>query len=121
MSIDKVKRAVLRRKYHVRKKVLGTPDRPRLSVSRSNRHIYAQIIDDVAGVTLVSASTRAKGLRDRVSNSGNIKAAELVGEAVAKEALKVGIKCVCFNRSHYKFHGRVKALAEAARKAELVF
>jgi len=93
MSIDKLKRAVLRRKYHVRKKVFGTPDRPRLSVFRSNRNIYAQIIDDVAGVTLVSASTRAKGLRDRLSDGGNIKAAQLVGEAVAKQALKVGIKC----------------------------
>jgi len=121
MSIDKLKRAVLRRKYHVRKKVFGTPDRPRLSVFRSNRNIYAQITDDVAGVTLVSASTRAKGLRDRLSDSGNIKAAQLVGEAVAKQALKVGIKCVCFDRGRYKFHGRIKALAEAARKAELVF
>jgi len=121
MGIDTVKRAALRRKYHVRKKVFGTPDRPRLSVFRSNRHIYAQIIDDVAGVTLVSASTKAKGLRDRTSYGGNTKAAQLVGELIAKEALKVGIKCVCFDRGHYKFHGRVKALAEAARKAELVF
>jgi large subunit ribosomal protein L18 len=121
MGTDKVKRAAMRRKHHVRKKVFGTPDRPRLSVFRSSRHIYAQIIDDVAGVTLVSASTRAKGLRDRLSDSGNAKAAELVGEAVAKQALKVGIKCVCFDRGPYKFHGRVKALVEAARKAELVF
>ena len=121
MGIDTVRTAALRRKYHVRKKVFGTPDRPRLSVFRSNRHIYAQIIDDVAGVTLVSASTRAKGLRDRTSNGGNIKAAQLVGESIAKEALKVGIKCVCFDRGCYKFHGRIKALAEAARKAELVF
>jgi large subunit ribosomal protein L18 len=121
MGTDKIKRAAMRRKHHVRKKVFGTPDRPRLSVFRSSRHIYAQIIDDVAGVTLVSASTRAKGLRDRLSDSGNAKAAELVGEAVAKQALKVGIKCVCFDRGPYKFHGRVKALVEAARKAELVF
>jgi large subunit ribosomal protein L18 len=121
MGTDKIKRAAMRRKHHVRKKVFGTPDRPRLSVFRSSRHIYAQIIDDVAGVTLVSASTRAKGLRDRLSDSGNTKAAELVGEAVAKQALKVGIKCVCFDRGPYKFHGRVKALVEAARKAELVF
>jgi len=121
MTIDKLKKAVLRRKYHVRKKVFGTQDRPRLSVFRSNRHIYAQIIDDVAGVTLVSASTRAKDLRDRFSRGSDIKAAELVGQAVAKQALKVGIKCVCFDRGRYKFHGRVKALAEAARKAELVF
>jgi len=121
MRIDKAKRAVLRRKYHVRKKVFGTPDRPRLSVFRSNRHIYAQIIDDVAGVTLVSASTRAKGLRDQSSTGGDKKAAQVVGKAVAKQALQVGIKCVCFDRNRYKFHGRVKALAEAARKTGLVF
>ena len=105
----------------MRKKVLGTSDRPRLSVFRSNRHIYAQIIDDVAGATLVSASTRAKGLREQLSNAGNKKAAETVGEAVAKQALGVGIKCVCFDRNRYKYHGRVRALAEAARKAGLVF
>jgi len=121
MSIEKLKRAVLRRKYHVRKKVFGTPDRPRLSVFRSNRHIYAQIVDDVAGATLVSASTRAKGLRDRISAGGNKEAAEIVGEAVAKQALGVGIKCVCFDRNRHKYHGRVKVLAEAARKTGLVF
>jgi len=121
VSIDRIKRAVLRRKYHVRKKVFGTPDRPRLSVFRSNRHIYAQIIDDVAGATLVSASTRAKGLRDRISASGDKKAAQVIGEAVAKQALGVGIKCVCFDRNRYKYHGRVKVLAEAARKTGLVF
>jgi len=121
MRIARIKRAVLRRKYHVRKKVFGTPDRPRLAVFRSSRHIYAQIIDDVAGVTLASASTRAKGLRDRLPNGGDKKAAQIVGEAVAKQALGVGIKCVCFDRNRYKFHGRVRALAEAARKAGLVF
>ena len=105
----------------MRKKIFGTPDRPRLSVFRSNRHIYAQIIDDVAGVTLVSASTSAKGLRDRLSSGGDKKAAEMVGEAVAKQAIGVGIKCVCFDRNRYKYHGRVKVLAEAARKTGLVF
>jgi len=121
MGKKDVKKAVLRRKYHVRKKVSGTPDRPRLSVFRSNRHIYAQIIDDIAGATLVSASTRAKSLRAGVSKSGNSEAARMVGEAVAKQALGVGIKCVCFDRNRYKFHGRCKALAEAARKTGLVF
>ena len=121
MKIDKEKRAALRRKYHVRKKVFGTADRPRLSVFRSNKHIYTQIIDDVAGATLVSASTRTKGLRDRIKNCGNKEAAQIVGEAIAKQALSVGIKCVCFDRNRYKFHGRVKALAETARKAGLVF
>jgi len=121
MRIDKAKKAALRRKYHVRKRVFGTPDRPRLSVFRSNRHIYAQIIDDVAGATLISASTRVKGLREQLPNSGDKKAAEAIGQAVAKQALGVGIKCVCFDRNRYKYHGRVRALAEAARKAGLVF
>lgn len=121
MAIDRLKRATLRRKYHVRKKVFGTQDRPRLSVFRSDRHIYAQIIDDTAGATLVSASTISKNLRDQLSGAGDKKAAQAVGEAVAKQALAVGIKCVCFDRNRYKFHGRVKALAEAARKGGLVF
>ena len=121
MSIDSKKKAVSRRKYHVRKKVFGTPDRPRLSVFRSDRHIYAQIIDDVSGATLVSASTKAKNMRDQLKNGGNKQAAEAVGEAVAKQAIGVGIKCVCFDRNRYKFHGRVKALAESARKAGLAF
>lgn len=121
MRAEKLKKAALRRKYHVRKKIIGTPDRPRLSVFRSNRHIYAQIIDDTAGATLVSASTRTKALRDQLANGGDKKAAEVIGETVAKQALGVGIKCVCFDRNRYKFHGRVKSLAEAARKAGLVF
>ncbi|MHC4461539.1 MAG: 50S ribosomal protein L18 [Planctomycetota bacterium] len=121
MRIDRIKKAALRRKHHVRKKVFGTPNRPRLSVFRSNRHIYAQIIDDAAGATLVSASTRAKGLRDQLPNTADKKAAQIVGEAVAKQALGVGIKCVCFDRNRYKFHGRVRTLAEAARKTGLVF
>jgi large subunit ribosomal protein L18 len=121
LKVDKAKRAALRRKYQVRKKIVGTPDKPRLSVFRSNRHIYAQVIDDTAGATLASASTRTKALRDQLPKAGNKKAAEIVGEAVAKQALGVGIKCVCFDRNRYKYHGRVKALAEAARKAGLAF
>lgn len=121
MRIDRKKKTASRRKYHVRKKVFGSPDRPRLSVFRSNKNIYAQIIDDVAGATLVSASTRAKSMCDQLKNGGNKQAAEVVGEAVAKQALGVGIKCVCFDRNRYKFHGRVKALAESARKAGLAF
>ena len=121
MRIDSIKKAAVRRKYHVRKKVFGRPDRPRLSVFRSNRHIYAQSIDDTAGVTLVYASTRAKNLRDQLRTGGDKKAAQVVGEAVAKQAIQVGIKCVCFDRNRYKYHGRVRTLAEAARKAGLVF
>jgi large subunit ribosomal protein L18 len=115
------KNAMMRRKYHVRKKVHGTQDRPRLSIFRSNRHIYAQVIDDIAGATLASASTRTKRLRDQLTSSGDKKAAGVIGEAVAKQALSVGIKCVCFDKNRYKYHGRVRALAEAARKAGLVF
>ena len=121
MKADKAKKAVLRRKGHVRKKVFGTAERPRLSVFRSNRHIYAQIIDDTVGATLASASTKTKGLRDQLPSAGNRKAAEVVGEAIAKQALGVGIKCVSFDRNRYKFHGRVKALADGARKAGLAF
>jgi large subunit ribosomal protein L18 len=121
VKIAKHRKAAVRRKYHVRKKVFGTPERPRLSVFRSNRHIYAQIVDDTAGATLASASTRVKALREQLSNAGDKKAAETVGEIIAKQALGVGIKCVCFDRNRYKFHGRVKALAEAARKAGLAF
>ena len=110
-----------RRKYHVRKIVCGTAERPRLSVFRSHRHIYAQVIDDVAGATLASASTKSKNLRGQIQKCGNKDAAAIVGEAIAKEALNVGIKCVCFDRGSYKYHGRCKALADAARKAGLVF
>lgn len=119
MKIKSMKKAIERRKRHVRKKVFGTADRPRLAVFRSNRHIYAQIIDDLAGATLVSASTMVKHLQDKVKGN-NKQAAVIVGEAIAKQAVGVGIKCVRFDRSRYKYHGRVKALAEAARKGGLV-
>lgn len=121
MKTKGIEKTALRRKYHVRKKIYGTPDRPRLSVFRSNRHIYAQIIDDTAGATLAAASTKIKAIQGQISNSGNKKAAEVIGETIAKQALGVGIKCVCFDRNRYKFHGRISALAEAARKTGLVF
>ncbi len=121
MTTVKLKKAALRRKHHVRKKVSGTAERPRLSVFRSNRNIYAQLIDDTAGVTLVATSTKAGALRDQLSRGNNRKAAEVVGEALAKKALDVGIKCVCFDRGSYKYHGRLKSLADAARKAGLAF
>jgi large subunit ribosomal protein L18 len=121
MRIQKIQKAALRRKRHVRKKVFGTAERPRLSVFRSNRQIYAQLIDDTAGATLVAASSMTKAMRDSLPRAGNKKAAEAVGEMLAKKALDVGIKCVCFDRGSYKYHGRVKSLAEAARKAGLAF
>jgi large subunit ribosomal protein L18 len=121
MQIDRILKARVRRKYRVRKRVLGTSDRPRLSVFRSNRHIYAQIIDDIAGVTLASANTKVAAVRDSLKKTGNVDAAKAVGVEVAKQAMQVGIKAVTFDRSSYKYHGRVKALAMAAREAGLVF
>jgi large subunit ribosomal protein L18 len=121
MKTLKQKKAAVRRKYHVRKKVNGTPERPRLTVFRSNRHIYAQIIDDTAGVTLASCSTKSTSLSGQMAYGGNSAAAKKVGEAIAKEAMDVGIRCVSFDRNRYKYHGRVKCLADAAREAGLKF
>jgi len=121
MKTEKHKKAALRRRNHVRRKVQGTAERPRLCVFRSNKHIYAQLIDDMQGITLVAASTKIKELRDQVKAGGNCKAAETVGETLAKKALDVGIKCACFDRGPYRYHGRVKSLADAARKAGLAF
>ena len=119
MQKEKITKARTRRNWRSRRKVFGTPERPRLVVFRSARHIYAQIIDDLAGVTLASASTNAKGLRGSMKYGGNRDAAKLVGAAIAKQAMDVGIKVICFDRNGYKYHGRVKALADAAREAGL--
>lgn len=121
MKITNAKKALQRRKFHIRKVVTGTADRPRLVIFRSNKNIYAQIIDDVAGVTLASASTKAKSMQGQLAYGGNVKAAIAIGEVIAKEALDVGIKCVSFDRNGCKYHGRTKALAESARKAGLAF
>ena len=121
MKIAKHKVARIRRKRHVRKKIFGTADRPRLTVFRSSRHIYAQIIDDMAGVTLASASTMCKSDKGDIKYAGNKDAAEKIGTSVAKQAMSVGIKAVQFDRNGYVYHGRVKALADAARKEGLVF
>lgn len=110
-----------RRKRGIRKQLTGTADQPRLSAYRSARHIYAQIIDDDAGLTLVSASTRSDKLAVEVANGGNAEAAKMVGKTLADKALSLGITKVSFDRNGYKFHGRVKALADAAREAGLKF
>ncbi|WP_018249340.1 50S ribosomal protein L18 [Orenia marismortui] len=110
-----------RRHKRIRNKVQGTPSRPRLNVSRSLQHIYAQVIDDFAGETLVSASTVDKEISEKVENSGNIEAAKIVGEYIAKRALDKGIETVVFDRGGYDYHGRIKALAEAARDNGLKF
>lgn len=109
----------LRRHRRVRKGVRGTPERPRLSVFRSSRHMAAQLIDDTAGVTLVSASTLEPDLR--AANGGNVAAAAGVGTVVAERALTAGITAVVFDRGGYRYHGRVAALADAARRAGLEF
>ncbi len=114
--------ARLRRKKRVRKKIKGTPERPRLCVFRSSRHIYAQLIDDTTSTTLVEASTLSKELREKVEkDSGNKKGAELVGLEIASRALAKGIKKVVFDRNGFLYHGRVKALSEGARKGGLEF
>ena len=110
-----------RRTNRVRKGIRGDSSRPRLSVYRSNSHLYCQVIDDESGRTLASASTRDKELRDQVSKTGNCDAAKLIGEAIAKRAQAAGITQVKFDRGSYKDHGRVAQLAEAARSAGLSF
>ena len=107
----------IRRHKRVRRVVSGTPDCPRLNVFRSNAHIYAQVIDDTKGTTLCSASS----LELKLENGGNIEAAKKVGEAVAKKCLEAGIEAVRVDRGGYGYHGRVQALAEAAREAGLKF
>lgn len=110
------------RQLRVRKTVHGTPERPRLNVFRSNENIYAQVIDDTVGKTLVSASTLDPEVKGRLeSNGGNAAAAKIVGEVVAKRAVAAGVTKVVFDRAGYLYHGRVAALAEAAREAGLEF
>lgn len=109
------------RHKRIRKKIYGTPERPRLSVFRSEKHIYAQIIDDTKGITLASASTVDKMLRDKLKKTWNVEAAKEVGKLLAERALAKGITQVVFDRGGFKYHGRVKALADAAREAGLKF
>jgi len=112
---------MLRRRSRVRGKARGTQERPRLSVHRTLQHIYAQVIDDTTGKTLASASTLSPELKAKGIKGGNIKAAEMVGARLAEVALSKGIKKVCFDRGGYMYHGRVKAVADAARKGGLDF
>ncbi len=118
---EKSRVARQRRHARVRAKIAGTPERPRLNVFRSLTNIYAQVIDDVAGHTLVSASTIDRELRGQVEGKSKSEAAKLVGQLIAKRAQAAGIKSVVFDRGGYKFHGRVKAVAEGAREAGLEF
>ncbi len=110
-----------RRQLRVRRRMFGTSERPRLAVFRSSKHIYAQIIDDSAGRTLVAASSLDDDVRSKVKSGGNKQAAEVVGSVLGTRAKEKGIDKVAFDRRHYKFHGRVQALADAVRKAGLQF
>lgn len=120
--LKKEDRKMVRQKKHlrVRRRLSGTSERPRLSVYRSLRHIYAQIVDDTQGVTLVAASTLDPALRE-LKSTGNTSAAEKVGEMIAKKALEKGITKVVFDRGGYIYHGRIAAVADGARKSGLDF
>ena len=111
----------LKRHQRIRMDVSGTPEKPRLCVFRSSKNISAQIIDDVNGNTLVSASTIDKELKGDIKNGGNKEAAAKVGKSIGEKAVKAGIKEVCFDRGGYLYHGRVKELADGAREAGLKF
>jgi large subunit ribosomal protein L18 len=113
--------ARLKRKKRIRKKISGSPERPRLSVFRSSKHIYAQLIDDLNGVTLVTASTLNPEIREQEKVKGKIEDAKRVGKVIADKAKAKGITRVVFDRNGFMFHGRVRALAAAAREAGLEF
>jgi len=121
--ISPIDRSRQRQKIHrrIRKKISGTPDRPRLCVFRSLKYIYAQIIDDTQGRTLAAASSVEKQVRGNLKSGCNIEASKLVGKAIAERAKAKGIEAVVFDRGGYLYHGCVKALAEAAREAGLKF
>lgn len=106
-----------RRRNHVRRKVRGSAERPRLTVFRSGKHISVQIIDDIACVTLAAASSHSKDMK----YGGNVAAAKIIGKKIAEAAKAKGINAVCFDRGHYRYHGRIKALADAAREGGLQF
>jgi large subunit ribosomal protein L18 len=110
-----------RRRLRIRQKISGTPERPRLSVFRSSRHIYAQVVDDLAGTTVAHASTLSRDVRGEVDEASKLDAAKRVGATIAKLLLAKGIDKVVFDRNGYLYHGRVRALADAAREAGLKF
>ena len=120
-SMNIRQQARLKRKKRIRKKIYGTTERPRLSVFRSSRHIYAQIIDDTAGRTLVAASTVDQQTKEAPKFKNKVAAANFVGKIVGERALDQGIKKVVFDRNGFLYHGRVKSLSEGARKTGLVF
>ena len=123
VSVRRLSRQAHRERIHLRmrKRVAGTPNRPRLCVHRSSRHIRAQMIDDTTGRTLVSASSLDKEVRAAIKGGGNVAASKVVGKTIAERAKAIGIESVVFDRGGYQYHGRVQALAEAAREAGVKF
>ncbi|MFP4697109.1 MAG: 50S ribosomal protein L18 [Eubacteriales bacterium] len=121
--INKPSKASIRKNKHrkLRNKIIGTSNMPRLAVFRSNGNMYAQIIDDTIGHTIVAASTLEEEVKEKVEHKNNVAAANLVGEVIAKRALDKGIKKVVFDRGGYIYHGKIKALADSAREAGLEF
>jgi len=121
--IKKTSKNEIRLRIHtrIRRKMTGTAERPRLAVFRSVAHIYAQVIDDAKGSTVVAASSLEKSNRDTLKTGGNLEAAKVIGKAVAERAKEKGIRQVVFDRGGYQYHGRIKALADAAREAGLEF
>lgn len=120
-NVSKREQDRVRRHQRLRRRVFGTPERPRLNVFRSTSHIYAQVIDDTVGRTLVSASSMDKEVKGALKTGGNLPAAVAVGRLIAERALKASIAAVVFDRGGYRYHGRVKALAEASRERGLKF
>lgn len=122
MIKKKIAKEQVRRVHRrIRVKIEGCAERPRLAVYKSGKHIYAQLIDDVNHLTLASASTLDKDLREQVKNGANIEAAKLIGSTIAKKAKDAGIECVVFDRGGFLYHGRIAALADAAREGGLFF
>ena len=121
--VSKTNRSEVRKNKHrrIRSRLSGTPEKPRLAVFRSNNHMYAQIIDDTVGKTLVSASTLQKDVKAELENTDDVKAAAYLGTVIGKKAVEAGIESVVFDRGGYIYHGKVKALADAAREAGLKF
>ena len=121
--VSKVSRQEIRVKKHLklRNRFTGTPERPRLAVFRSNNHMYAQIIDDTVGKTLVAASTLEKDVKAEISKTNDVEAASYLGSVIAKRALEKGIKAVVYDRGGFIYQGKIKALADAAREAGLEF
>lgn len=120
-SLSQKTQARLKRKKRIRKKLIGSADRPRLCVFRSAKHIYAQVIDDSVGQTLVAASSAEKAVRDKAESKNKVADANVVGQVIGQRAMEKGVKQVVFDRNGFLYHGRIKAVSEGARKAGLKF